>query len=146
LISSASGARDQTRKLETLRSRAEFQAIYKKGQRRRGLLVALFYAERKRDASRVGITVTKKSGKAVRRNRIRRRIREILRAFSPTVSSTGIDLVVHVHPQTRDATYTELRNEIGEILTRVSRATNRRPGGNPGRAEGGRGKKEGGER
>ena len=69
-----------------------FQRLYKTNGQANGHLV--LYARKNRTATnRVGITVSKKLGKAVVRNRVRRRLREIYRTnelrFSP-----GWDIVV----------------------------------------------------
>ena len=69
-----------------------FQRLYHSGGHANSCLV--LYARRNRtDTNRVGITVSKKLGHAVVRNRVRRRLREVYRlneaAFAP-----GWDIVV----------------------------------------------------
>ena len=69
-----------------------FQRLYHSGGQANSYLV--LYARRNRtDTNRVGITVSKKLGHAVVRNRVRRRLREVYRlneaAFAP-----GWDIVV----------------------------------------------------
>lgn len=77
-----------------LRKRAEFVAIQQSGQKHHGRHV-LALARQRSNAElpgRLGITVTKKVGNAVVRNRIRRLVREWMRLHGWV--PTGWDLVV----------------------------------------------------
>lgn len=80
-------------KLRRLRKRSEFQAV-KRGEKRRGRLFLLeVLARGDRASPRVGFTVTKKTGNAVRRNRIRRRLKEALRVHAAGDMAAGNDYV-----------------------------------------------------
>ena len=69
-----------------------FQRLYKTGGQANGHLV--LYARRNRTGTnRVGITVSKKLGKANVRNRVRRRLREVYRLNEDKFQS-GWDIVV----------------------------------------------------
>ena len=83
-----------------------FQRLYHSKGVADGYLV--LYARRNRsDSNRVGITVSKKLGKAHIRNRVRRRIREVYRlneeAFKP-----GWDIVVVARSKAVDAEFSRL--------------------------------------
>ena len=69
-----------------------FQRLYRTGGQANGYLV--LYARRNRTAAnRVGITVSKKLGKAYVRNRVRRRLREVYR-LNEDKFQPGWDIVV----------------------------------------------------
>ncbi len=83
-----------------------FRRLYSTSGQANGLLV--LYARRNRTGTnRVGITVSKKLGHAVVRNRIRRRLREIYRLneerFAP-----GWDIVVVARTKAIEAAFPEL--------------------------------------
>lgn len=79
---------------ERLRKRAEFLAV-RRGQRRRGRFFLLEVLDRGDGRSpRVGFTVTKKSGNAVERNRIRRRLKEAVRTHAASDMGAGNDYVI----------------------------------------------------
>jgi ribonuclease P protein component len=77
-----------------LRRRAEFVAVQSGGQKLHGRHVLALASKRKdpESAGRLGITVTKKVGNAVVRNRIKRLVREWLRLHGWI--PTGWDVVV----------------------------------------------------
>ena len=83
-----------------------FQRLYHTNGQANGYLV--LYARKNRlDHNRVGITVSKKLGKAHIRNRVRRRFREVYRlneeAFLP-----GWDIVIVARSRAIDADFTKL--------------------------------------
>ena len=74
------------------------------------------------DWSRVGITVTRKVGIANRRNRWKRRIREIFRRNKREFPS-GYDFVVIVkHSAPADPDFTTLRNEMITLMNEAVKA------------------------
>jgi ribonuclease P protein component len=90
-------SRPTSPRLGRLKRRAEFQRV-SRGRRRACDAFTLQAAARSPDADasgpRVGFTVTKKVGVAVVRNRIRRRLKEALRAASPLEAREDCDYVL----------------------------------------------------
>ena len=68
--------------------------------------------------SRFGISVKKALGGAVVRNRIRRRIREILRR-NRTEIPTGWDIVIHPRPSVAQAPFGPLETELMRVLRSI---------------------------
>ena len=68
-----------------------------------------------RDHDRFGISTGRRLGGAVRRNRVRRRLREILRR-SPNETGHGWDILIVVRPPAVDASYDELRAALEHLL------------------------------
>ncbi|MBE6976822.1 MAG: ribonuclease P protein component [Ruminococcaceae bacterium] len=99
-----------------------FQRLYHTGGQANSYLV--LYTKRNRtDTNRVGITVSKKLGHAVVRNRVRRRLREVYRlneaSFAP-----GWDIVVvartkavHTDFATLTKAYLQLAEKAGILVT-----------------------------
>jgi ribonuclease P protein component len=67
--------------------------------------------------SRLGVTLSRKVGNAVVRNRARRLIREIFRA-QQEVREAGLDIVVHTKPEIAGASLDELRREFDRAMSR----------------------------
>jgi ribonuclease P protein component len=77
---------------------------------------------RDRGAARVGYTVTKKTGNAVERNRIRRRLREAAREVMPRLGREGYDYVLVARRAALAAPYVHLVQELERALSRLHRA------------------------
>jgi ribonuclease P protein component len=90
-------------------------------------LLVLYVASNDLDHARVGITVSGRVGKAVVRNKVRRRIREALRT-RPVGLAAGNDLVVIARPRSAAASWTELNVALDSVLGRAG-ATARPSGG-----------------
>ena len=129
--------------VERLKKRAEFlrvagtrrkwvtQGLILQGAPRPGIKPDTEYAGEDRLA-RVGFTVTKKVGKAVVRNRVRRRLRAVAEQLMAELALPGWDYVVIGRNQTIDRPFDKLVDDMRFALRRVpdakpSPADTRRP-------------------
>ena len=74
-----------------------------------------------RDHDRYGISTGRRLGGAVQRNRVRRRVREILRR-TPSDSGRGWDILVIARAPAVEATFDELRATLERLLASVHRS------------------------
>lgn len=72
------------------------------------------------DASRLGLTVTKKLGGAVIRNRIRRRLRAAAREIFPQNAAPGTDYVLVARKAAYDRNYEGLLDDMKRALLRLN--------------------------
>lgn len=105
--------------IQRLRKRAQFLFV------RRGVRAVrpnvLIEARRRSDAGPpgAGFTASKKVGGAVLRNRARRRLREAARQLLPELGLPGVDYVFVAQPQTPDAPWEALLDDIRNALIRL---------------------------
>jgi ribonuclease P protein component len=90
-------------------------------------LLVLFVAPNELDRARIGITVNSRVGKAVVRNRVRRRLGEALRARLATLKP-GFDVLVLARPASATASWSELCAAL-DVVLKQARATSRAPAG-----------------
>ena len=94
-----------------------FQRLYRTSGQANGYLV--LYARKNRTATnRVGITVSKKLGKANVRNRVRRRLREVYR-LNEDKFQAGWDIVVVARTR---AVYAEFDQLVDAYMTAAQKA------------------------
>jgi ribonuclease P protein component len=116
-----------------LRKHADYQRVYKVGRKQFGRQMAYFFALRDAEASarsettgpRVGLTVPKALGKAVTRNRIKRRLREAVRAALPLLGAP-VDVVLHPRRSVLEAEFALIEREVQTIFRSVQAAAERR--------------------
>jgi ribonuclease P protein component len=79
---------------------------------------------RKMQGTRAAFVVPKKVGKAVVRNRLRRRVREIYRlhASREKLASRSLDLIFLLSPNALNASNDEMARALDDVLRRVLRA------------------------
>jgi len=74
--------------------RGEFDAVYRAGKRRSSSHFTVFFRANELPQSRFGFSIKKALGGAVARNRIRRRLREMVRCHRQEIPA-GWDIVIH---------------------------------------------------
>ncbi len=100
----------------SLRKPADFQRVRSSGVCQQHALVAI-YASRTPDGIRVGYTVGRRFGSAVQRNRVRRRLREVVRCLLPRLAR-GWDLVIVARKGSETTAYAQLAGAVERCLLR----------------------------
>ncbi|HEX7155047.1 MAG TPA: ribonuclease P protein component [Thermoanaerobaculia bacterium] len=120
-LATNAGGRAALPKERKLAKRREFLRVYDAGQKLFSRYAVLFYARNDLGHSRIGITATKKVGKANVRNRLKRWTREIYRTQRESlgIDSRTVDVVVNVKPNAALATFQEYSRELTRVLARV---------------------------
>jgi len=108
-------------KSRRLNRTGEFNRVRKEGTTTRGALITLAIspAPEAEDKSRLGIIASRKVGRAVVRNRARRRIREIFRKHQGEVRM-GISIVIIISARAARASYGQLEDEWLRLARRAS--------------------------
>ena len=107
-------------KAKRLTRTEEFTAVKFQGKTFRGSLLILGVLVRKEEkAFRVGLITTKRLGGAVVRNRVRRRLRDIVRKEQARLS-TGIWIVLVTRSRAASASYQELKDDWLRLAERAS--------------------------
>lgn len=102
-----------------LRKNLEFKKVYSGGKNFWNRNLTLYIKKNGLEESRFGITITKKVGNAVVRNKIRRRIKEIYRLNFYRIKD-GYDLIFIPKKNVLEISYDELESAVIHIL-RISR-------------------------
>ena len=101
---------------------AQYAMVYQKGSSWVGPLVVMRALLNGLTLSRYGFSVSKRVGKAVKRNKVKRRLREILRSAQV---KAGWDLVFIARPAASKADYASLDKGVKGLLSRAELLLNR---------------------
>jgi ribonuclease P protein component len=126
---------------------ADFRRVYENGKRHFSGNLTVFYLHRtsvapentnslrvglplaEREGARIGFTVSRALGDAVKRNRIRRRTREAVRQHYSLLAGEAVDVVINPRKSVLKADFAVLSEEVARALAVVRQARQRR---NPG--------------
>jgi ribonuclease P protein component len=121
-LSNAGSKRETPNQLLRLRKHADYQRVYQSSKKQFSKQMAFFYSLRpltgpdgralkpETTGPRIGLTVGKVMGKAVDRNRIKRRMRECIR------------LVLHPRRVVIDMEFASLEREVGQVFRTIQAA------------------------
>jgi ribonuclease P protein component len=101
--------------------RGEFDAVYRAGRRRSSSHFTVFLRANELPDSRFGVSIKRALGGAVVRNRIRRRLREIVRCHRSEIPA-GWDFVIHPKSAVGKAPFAELTEELVRLLESAGQA------------------------
>lgn len=111
-----SGSRCEMGREQRLTREKEFEAVFGKGRSWANDLVVLRAVPNELGLTRCGFSVGKRVGKAVVRNRVKRRLREGVRL---TPKKDGWDMVFIARQAAAEADYHALRRAAQELLSRA---------------------------
>jgi ribonuclease P protein component len=117
-----------------LRKHSDYQRVYKASRKQFAKQMTYFFTLRPqlgpdgtplRDADatspRIGLTVGKVMGKAVDRNRIKRRMREAVRKNLPALT-IPVDVILHPRRSVIDLEFASLEREVAVVFRAIQKA------------------------
>ncbi len=109
-------------KEKRLVKRREFLRVYDAGRKLFSRYSVLFFFANGLPHSRIGITATKKSGKANVRNRLKRWTREVYRRQRGPLDldSRSLDVVVNLKPNAAQAAWSDFSVDLQRVLQRLA--------------------------
>jgi ribonuclease P protein component len=105
-----------------LRKHADFQRVYQRSRKHFSPSMTYFFAWRDAGSGpRVGFTAGRVLGKAVERNRIKRRMREAVR-LNLALLTRDVDVILHPRRSVLTADFVRLQGEVSKIFTVIETA------------------------
>ena len=98
--------------------RSEFDAVYGAGKRLSSSHFTVFVRSNELAVSRFGFSIKKALGGAVVRNRIRRRVREMVRCHRQEIPA-GWDIVIHPKSSVAKAPFVALTEDLLRVLKKL---------------------------
>ena len=98
-----------------IRSASDFSIAVKVGKKLDSRYFSLYVSENLLNTTRLGLVVSRKVGNSVRRNRIKRLLREAFKHIFPSLAC-GLDLVIIAKREITESNFYEITKALDEIL------------------------------
>ena len=98
--------------------RGDFDAVYRAGKRFSSSHFTVFVRRNELAVNRFGFSIKKALGGAVVRNRMRRRLREIVRCYRQELP-TGWDIVIHPKSSVAKAPFAVIVEDLVRVLKKL---------------------------
>ena len=119
---------DSMRRANRLRKSSDFALARRRGRSWADHRLVLVARPNDSDATRFGFSVSKRIGNAVKRNKMKRRLKS---AAIQTPVQSGLDMVVIARQGAREADYYELRRSLRRLLRRAGALARREDATDP---------------
>lgn len=106
------------KKTVTIKQNHEFRRLYNKGQSAVSPSMVIYCRKSRLAHNRLGITVSTKLGCAVKRNRARRRLRELFRLAQPRMKQ-GYDVVIVARTRAVTIPHKKLQADFDRALMQL---------------------------
>lgn len=106
------------KKVNRLKKRYQFSYVYRSGTKYSGKCLSLYTASSNTKNIKVGLCVTKKIGHAVKRNKVRRRLREIVKKYLPNLNQK-FNIVVVAKDNILDFEFSTIESDFVNLLKKA---------------------------
>ena len=104
--------------MDRLRKSKDFKKVYNNGKSLATYNLVLYYYSNRTDKNRVGFSISKKIGNAVVRNKIKRRLREIIRIKENL--KKGYDIIIIARKPVIRLDYKGMERDIDKLFKRAN--------------------------
>ena len=94
---------------------SEFKKVFSEGRRIEGKNLIIFILKNDYNFNRPGVIIKKETGKAVVRNKIKRRLREVFRLINKKLSP-GYDIIVLAKNNIKESDYFEIYHDLENLF------------------------------
>jgi len=107
-----------------LTARRQFVEVYKRGRKTRRSAFTVFGLANDLEYCRLGLTVTRRIGNAVKRNRIKRVMRDAFRRHREELAAP-MDLVLNAYSAVLEMPFEQLQHELLDAVAELARKVKR---------------------
>ncbi|WP_304341376.1 ribonuclease P protein component [Metaclostridioides mangenotii] len=98
---------------------SDFRKVYKHGKSFANKYLVIYILKNRSDTSRIGISVSKKVGKAVTRNKVRRLIKEAYRLNIDNKIKPGYDIVFIARVSSSNASFEDIDKSVKYLVKKT---------------------------
>ncbi|MDZ7673144.1 MAG: ribonuclease P protein component [Halanaerobiales bacterium] len=104
--------------METLKQKKDFQKVFNCGKSIASKYLVLYWNPNKLDNNRYGFSISKRIGKAVVRNKLKRRLKEIIRTRLDN-TAYGYDIIIIARKPVNSLGFSEIKNDLKKLYKRA---------------------------
>ncbi|MCF8008700.1 MAG: ribonuclease P protein component [Halanaerobiales bacterium] len=106
--------------METLKKKSDFNRVYKRGKSKASSHLVLYWYPNGENINRYGFSINKRIGKAVVRNKLKRRLKEIIRKEIDRSFKKGYDFILIARKPIVSLEYKEIQKDLIKLFRRSS--------------------------
>ena len=100
--------------MNALKNTREFQRVVEHGRKMTLNTITVYMLPTRSEETRIGISVSKRIGNSVKRNKLKRRMREAVKENAPRLPA-GMDIVIVARRGPSEASYKEIEEDIKQL-------------------------------
>ena len=104
--------------INRIKDKREFVSVVKKGKTLKETPYVVHFVKNELSVCRVGLSVSKRNGNAVMRNRMKRQTRAMCDSLIDYSSHT-FDVVIVIKPEFNNSTFEDNKNKLNNLLSKI---------------------------
>ncbi|MGM0420031.1 MAG: ribonuclease P protein component [Bacillota bacterium] len=103
--------------MESLKKNNQFRKVYQQGKSKASKYLVVYWLNNNLSYNRYGISISKKVGKAVIRNKLKRRLKEILRNWEHSYEiKRGYDIIIIARKPVISLEFQDLKTDLRKLM------------------------------
>ncbi|MGM0446055.1 MAG: ribonuclease P protein component [Bacillota bacterium] len=104
--------------METLKQKKDFQKVFNLGKSTASKYLVLYWNPNKLNNNRYGFSISKRIGKAVVRNKLKRRLKEIIRTRLNN-TACGYDIIIIARRPVNSLGFSEIKDDLKNLYKKA---------------------------
>ena len=105
--------------MKTLKRKKDFNKVFNRGKSTASRFLVIYWYPNNKEINRYGFSISKRIGKAVVRNKLKRRLKEIIRRFLEDSCLTGYDIIIIARNPVNDLDFEGLKDDLTRLFKKA---------------------------